>query len=63
MIISPDYIVYIWLIPLVLFILLPLSMLVVYLFVRFLHFMFFPKRMRGLKVQSDIPERKMENTL
>ncbi|MFT5726824.1 MAG: hypothetical protein ACI8PB_000956 [Desulforhopalus sp.] len=63
MIISPDYIVYIWLIPLVLFVLLPLSMLVVYLFVRFLHFMFFPKKMREVKVQSGIPERKMEKAL
>lgn len=63
MIINPDYIVYIWLIPLIVFILLPLSILVVYLFIRFLHFMFFPKTMREVKVQSGIPERKMEKAL
>jgi len=63
MIISPDYIVYIWLIPLVLFVLLPLSMFVVYLFFRLLQFLFFPKRMREMKVQYGIPEQKMENAL
>ena len=63
MIIHPDYIVYIWLIPLVLFVLLPLCMLVVYLLVRLLYFMFFPRRMRVQKVQSGIPGRKMEKAL
>ncbi len=43
--ILPDIIVYIWLLPLAVFIVLPLSMLVVYLVGRLVHFMLFPKRM------------------
>lgn len=42
--ILPNVIVYIWLLPLAVFILLPLSMLAVYLVARLAHFMLFPKR-------------------
>ena len=63
MIIRPDYIVYIWLIPLIIFVLLPLCMLVVYLLGRVIRFMFFSRRMREKKVQSTIPERDMEKVL
>jgi hypothetical protein len=47
-----EYIVYIWLLPLALYIVLPLSMLAVYLIGRLIHFMLFPKR---LQVDEEIP--------
>lgn len=60
---NPGYIVYIWLLPLVLFIILPLCMFVVYLLGRFIYFMFSPKRMREQDVESTIPERDMGKVL
>ncbi len=63
MITHSDYIVYIWLLPLILFIILPLCMLVVYLLGRLIYFMLFPRRMREQEVESTIPEKDMEKVL
>lgn len=63
MITRPDYIVYIWLIPLVLFILLPLCLLGVYLLGQFIVFMLFPRRKREQKRKQTLPERDMEKVL
>lgn len=63
MIIRPDYIVYIWLLPLTLFIIIPLCMLAAYLLVRFIGFMLLPRRFREQEVQTTIPEQDMEKVL
>lgn len=61
--IRTDIIVYIWLLPLFFFVILPLSMLVVYTFRRLIYFMFFPRRMREQEVEEDISERNIEKVL
>jgi ABC-type Fe3+ transport system permease subunit len=61
--IRTDIIVYIWLLPLFFFVILPLSMLVVYTFWRLIYFMFFPRRMREQEVEEDISERNIEKVL
>lgn len=49
----PDVIIYIWLLPLALYVVLPLSLLGVYLLVRLIHFMFFPRRPKVHKHTPD----------
>lgn len=61
--IRTDIIVYIWLLPLFFFVILPLSMLVVYTFWRLIYFMLFPRRMREQEVEEDISERNIEKVL
>lgn len=61
--IRTDIIVYIWLLPLFFFVILPLSMLVVYTFWRLIYFMFFPRRVREQEVEEDISERNIEKVL
>jgi len=59
----PDYIVYLWLLPLILFVVLPLCLSLVYFLGRFIGFMLFPRRMREQEVKATIPERDMEQVL
>lgn len=61
--IRTDIIVYIWLLPLLLFVVIPLCMLAVYSVWRFIYFMLFPRRMREQKVEKKIPERDLEKAL
>lgn len=56
----PEIIAYIWLIPLFLFVILPLSMLVVYLLGRLIHFMLFPKRILDREPIVNMPEAELE---
>lgn len=59
MAILSNVIVFIWLIPLGLNIVLPLLLLVAYLLVRFIYFMLFPHRLRGKKKKTDLPQALM----
>jgi len=61
--IRTDIIAYIWLLPIFLFVILPLCVLVVYSFWRLIYFMLFPRRMREQEVEADIAERNMEKVL
>lgn len=61
--ILPNIIVYIWLLPLALFIVLPLSMLVVYLLGRLVHFMLFPKRLAQEEAVSALSADDLEKVV
>lgn len=54
-----DYIVYLWILPLVLFIVIPLIMFSCNAFARFIYFMFNPKRARVTQLDEDIEEERL----
>jgi len=57
----PDYIVYIWLAPLVLYVVIPVLTLTVYLVGRLVHFMLFPKRVLQEEKGLAVPAGEFEN--
>lgn len=58
--ILPEFIVFIWLLPLALYVVLPLAMLSIYLLGRFIHFMLFPKKLQVDQEVPGIPEGRLE---
>ncbi|BHH82516.1 hypothetical protein [Desulforhopalus sp. 52FAK] len=50
-----ETIIFIWLLPLALYVVLPLSMLMIYLLGRLIHFMLFPKRVVQEEIAPGLP--------
>ena len=57
----PEVITFLWLLPLTLYVVLPLLMLVAYLLGRFIHFMLFPKRVIQEEIAPGLAVGDFEN--